>query len=104
MHIKILQTIEDSAHHFLMCMKTELIQTKDASIIIQKYMKDGSLTKEEESLLKTQFVDSLKIIGVLVPFVLIPGASILMPILIKVASKHNIQLMPSAFNDKVKTN
>ena len=100
MHIKILETIEDSAHHFLLSMKTEAIQTKEATIIVQKYLKEGTISDIEEKALKTQLMDSLKLIGVLVPFVLIPGASILMPLLIKVADKHNIELMPSAFNEK----
>jgi len=42
-------------------------------------------------------MDSLKILGIGIPFVLIPGASILMPILVRVARKHHIELMPSAF-------
>ncbi len=100
MKFKIIQTIEDSAHHFLLSMKTEVTQTKEASVIVQKYIKEGTISKEEELKLKLQLMDSLKIIGILVPFILIPGASILMPILIKVAAKHKIELMPSAFNKK----
>ena len=48
-------------------------------------------------MLRTQVMDSLKILGIGIPFVLIPGASILMPILVRVARKHHIELMPSAF-------
>ena len=81
-------------------MKTEYAGTKEAGAIMRKYMKEGKITAEEEHILKTQMVDSLKIVGVVVPFVLVPGASILMPILIKVAGKHNIELLPSAFNKK----
>jgi hypothetical protein len=43
-------------------------------------------------------MDSLKIAGIGIPFVLIPGASILMPIIIKVAKEHHIDLVPSAFD------
>jgi hypothetical protein len=99
-HLKIIKKIEDSANHFLSIIKTEAIETKEATIIIQKYLKEGSITEEEEKRVKQQMIDSLKLIGVVVPFVLIPGASILMPILIKVANKHNIQLLPSSFNKK----
>jgi len=53
------------------------------------------LTEEEEHALKTELSDALKILGIAVPFVLIPGASIVMPIIIKVAEKHNINLLPS---------
>ncbi len=89
--------IEEHAHHFLQEIRTEYDGEKKAGFIIQQYIKEGKITEEEETILKTQLMDSLKIVGIGIPFVLIPGASILMPILIKVASKHNIELMPSAF-------
>jgi hypothetical protein len=98
--IIIIKKIEDSAHHFLHSIRVEYEGTKEAGVIIRKYMVEGTISHEEEKILKVQLVDSLKIIGIGVPFVLIPGASILMPILIKVAQKHNIELMPSAFNKK----
>jgi len=98
--IKIIEKIEESAHHFLHSIRIEYEGTKEAGSIIYKYVKEGNITEEEELILKTQMVDVLKIAGVGIPFVLIPGASILMPILIKVASKHNIELLPSAFNNK----
>ncbi len=96
--IVIIEKIEAGAHHFLYCVKTEYAGTKEAAQIMEKYLKGEKITHEEEHILKTQLVDSLKIAGVVVPFVLIPGASILMPILIKVAAKHNIELLPTAFN------
>ena len=99
-HIKIIEKIEEGAHHFLHCIKIEYEDTKDAGKIVEKYLKGEKLTPEDEHVLKLQLVDSLKMVGVMVPFVLVPGASIIMPILIKVASKHNIELMPSAFNEK----
>jgi hypothetical protein len=89
--------IEENAHHFLQGVKTEYKGNKEAVVIIQKYIKEGKISDEEEHILKIQLADSLKIVGIGVPFVIIPGASILMPILIKVAGKHNIELMPSAF-------
>lgn len=60
------------------------------------------LSDEDEEILKTQLVDWLKIFGVVVPFVLIPGASILMPFLLKMAEKYDIHLMPTAFQNKEK--
>ena len=98
--IKIIERLEQSAHHFLISVKTECENTREANAIIKKYLKEGKISSDEERILKMQLVDSLKIVGVVVPFVLIPGASILMPILIRVASKHNIELLPSAFNNK----
>ena len=95
--MKITQTIEEHAHHFLKGLKAEGRAEKEAALIIGKYIRHGAITEEEEHIVKVQLVDSLKIIGIGVPFVQIPGASILMPILVKVAEKHNIELMPSAF-------
>ena len=99
-NMKIAEKIEESAHHFLINMKTECDGTREAAAILRKYMREGTITAEEEHILKTQLMDSLKIIGVGIPFVLIPGASILIPILIKVAGKHNVELLPSAFSGK----
>lgn len=89
--------IEEHAHHFLQGVKAEYQGDKEATLIIRKYLKEGNISEEEEQLLKTQLMDSLKIVGIAVPFALIPGASVVMPILIKVAGKHHINLMPSAF-------
>lgn len=91
--------IEEHAHHFLNNVKAEYNGDKEAVTIIRKYIKEGKVTDEEEHVLKTQLMDSLKIVGIGIPFVLLPGASIIIPIIVKVASKHNIELMPSVFNN-----
>lgn len=100
MHMNIETTIEENAHHFLQGLKTEYDGDKEALLIIRQYIADGKINAQQDHVLKTQLADSLKILGVGIPFVLIPGASILMPILIKVAAKYNIELMPSAFTDQ----
>ena len=94
-HLIVIAHIEAGAHHLLLSIHKEGENAREAGIVIRKYVATGSITEDEEKLLKLQVADTLKIIGIVVPFVLIPGASILMPILIKVASKHNINLMPS---------
>jgi len=94
-HHIIIQHIEDSAHHFIISIHKEEEHTKTTAIIVRKYMQTGHITHEEENALKLQMADTLKIVGIVVPFVLIPGASIIIPILVKVADKHNIKLMPS---------
>ncbi len=92
-----LKKIEDGAVHFIESIKEEARDTKEASSIIGKYITEGSISDEEEEILKKQMWDTLKIFGVVVPFVLIPGASIIIPILIKVAKKNKIDLLPSSF-------
>ncbi len=84
-------------------LKTETIETKQASKIALKYISKGSITKEEEIELREQVYDILKTLGVGIPFALIPGASILIPILVKVAQKKGINLLPSAFTDSVES-
>ena len=91
----IMEHIEAGAHHFLISMHKEGANTKATAMIIKKYVETGHITHEEENALKLQMLDTLKIVGVVVPFVLIPGASIIIPIIVKVAGKHNINLMPS---------
>jgi len=102
--MEIINILESHMHHFLQGLKTEAKGEREAALIIVKYIRDGKITAEEDHILKTQVMDSSKILGIGVPFVLIPGASVLMPILIKVASKHNIELMPSAFVTQSETN
>ncbi|MES1249620.1 MAG: hypothetical protein ABUL46_03005 [Chitinophaga rupis] len=97
--MKIETIIEENVHHFLIGIKTEYDGDKEAVLIIRKYLKEGKISEKEDEILKTQLLDSLKIVGIGIPFVLIPGASILMPIILKVAHKHNIELMPSAFGE-----
>lgn len=89
------QHVESAAHHLLTSAQKEGANTKLSFVIVRKYISTGALTEEEEHALKTELSDALKILGIAVPFVLIPGASIVMPIIIKVAEKHNINLLPS---------
>ncbi len=100
MKYKLVDKLEECAHHFLQSIKQEGRETKQATLIVQKYVRTGELTEAEEKIIKEQVFDSLKIIGVVVPFILIPGASIVMPILIKVAEKKGIELLPSSFNEE----
>src|SRR5579872_1093047 len=92
--------IEENIHHFLLGMRTEYQGYKIAALVIQKYLKEGTITDDEELILKTQLMDSLKIIGIGIPFALMPGSFILMPIIIRVAEKHHIELVPSGFINK----
>ena len=69
-----------------------------------KYLKGGNISKEEEKELKSQIVDIFKAVGLGIPFVLIPGSSLLLPFLVKMAEKKGIKLLPTAFNDSEKKN
>ena len=56
-------------------IKTEVSETKVASQILVKYLKEGNVTEAEEKELRVQVYDLLKILGIGIPFALIPGAS-----------------------------
>ena len=82
---------------FVSKMGTEAKETHEASKIVVKFLKEGKVNKEEEHELKTQIYDLFKIAGIGIPFMLIPGSTLLMPFLIKLANKKGIDLLPSAF-------
>jgi len=79
-------------------VREEATETREASVYVKKYMGGEKLTKEENEAVRKQFYDIIKMIGIGVPFALVPGGSILMPIIIKLAKRHNIKLMPSSFD------
>ena len=80
-------------------IKTEVSETKIASQILVKYIKEGEVTDKEEKELREQVYDLLKVLGIGIPFALIPGASLLLPFLIKIAQKKGVALLPTAFNE-----
>lgn len=88
---------------FLIGLKNEATDSKETSRIIYKFVLEQKITKTEETQLKTKMADMFKIIGVGVPFMIIPGASILIPFLLKIAEKNGIDLYPSNFNGKNKS-
>lgn len=100
--MKIETIIEENVHHLLLGIKTEYDGDRQAADIIRKYIAGGTISVQEDEILRTQVMDSLKIVGIGIPFVLIPGASILMPIILKIASRYNIDLTPSDFEEPKK--
>ncbi len=77
----------------------EARETHTASKIMVKYVREGKITKKEEKELKSQIADIFKAVGLGVPFVLIPGSSLLLPFLVKIAEKRGIHLLPTAFTE-----
>ena len=78
-------------------------ETEAAAKIIEKHIMGEDVTHEEDVLLKQNIYDTLKIAGIGIPFILIPGASIVLPALIILAKKHNIDLLPSKFINNEKS-
>ncbi|MGY5354225.1 hypothetical protein [Wenyingzhuangia sp. IMCC45467] len=86
---------------FFYGIKSGAVDTKTTTVIIQKYiLHGGDISKEEEKFIKLYVYDMLKIAGIGIPFILLPGASIIIPFILKAAEKRNIDLMPSKFKGK----
>ena len=85
---------------FIVGVKNEAVDTKEASRIIIKYLSQQEITKKEEKHLKNQVFDLFKIVGIGIPFMLIPGATILIPFILKAAEKKGVDLFPSNFKSK----
>lgn len=84
---------------FLENLETEAGETAEASKILVKYAREGKISKEEETELRNQIYDIFKAVGIGIPFVLIPGSTLLLPFLIRIAKKRGINLLPTAFNN-----
>jgi len=98
--MKIEVEIKKHLHSFLKSVKTEYKGSKSSAKVIEKYLKGDKITPEDDLLLRKQLFDYLKYIGIVVPFIVIPGSMILLPLLVREAKKRNIDLLPSSFSDK----
>jgi hypothetical protein len=94
---KKIKDFEDSLKIFAHKLDEQGKETEIAAKILEKYIKGVDVTPDEDVLLKQNIYDTLKIAGIGIPFILIPGASIILPGLIILAKKHNINLLPSKF-------
>lgn len=81
-------------------LANEARETGEAAQIVAKYARGEKITDEENIALREQFYDVLKVAGIGIPFALIPGASILLPLVMAFAKKKNINIMPSSFQEK----
>lgn len=97
------QKISKALTDFFIGVKNEASDTKETSRIIVKFVAKQKIAKEEEQHLKKQVYDVFKILGIGIPFMLIPGAVILIPLLLKAAEKRGIDLLPSNFNGSEKS-
>lgn len=82
---------------FFINLRKEASETKQASYLVVKYLKEGKLSKKEEKELKLQFYDVLKIMGVGIPFFMIPGSTVLVPFLVKLSRKLGLDIIPTSF-------
>lgn len=88
---------------FLEKVSNEVGETKEAAAILRKEAAGLPITIEEKKKVREQVFDVLKTVGIGIPFVLVPGASIILPFLIKFAETHGIRILPSSFEKQIPT-
>ncbi len=86
---------------FISDFKTELEETGIGALILKKMTLGEDLTPEEQTFLKDQVADVGKG-SFLAGLFILPGGGLASAALVKVAKKYNIDLMPSAMNNKQK--
>jgi hypothetical protein len=91
--------LQEAILDFLRKIKKEGSETSEAAKILKRYASGEKVSKEDMDKFRQQIVDVVKILGIGLPFTLIPGSSILLPLVVKIAKKYNIDIFPSAFKD-----
>ena len=80
--------------------KGEAIETKDAFVILARYIKREKITKAEKKQFRQQMIDLLKGTGVVVPVMMIPLpfiSTLLLIIMDHLLLSMNIKILPSSF-------
>lgn len=91
--------VKEKIKLFLNNVKTQFTYNKQARTILYVYMTTGIITEEQNKILKNIIADNLKIVGLSSAFIL-PGGSLILPVLFRLAKKYNINILPSQFNNK----
>ena len=89
--------LNDIILDFLKRIKKEGSETSEAVIILARYAKGEEVSKEDMDKFRNQMIDVLKVLGIGIPFTIIPGSSLLLPLVISIAKKYNIDILPSSF-------
>lgn len=82
---------------FIDGIKNEATDSKETRRILLKSVSKEKISKEEELHLKTRVYDIFKKVGIGIPFMLIPGATLLIPFILKIAEKKGLDLYPANF-------
>jgi hypothetical protein len=98
------EVIQVHMKDFLHKAGNEVDETKEATTILKKEMSGLPVTVEEKEKVREQLFDLLKTAGIAVPFALIPGASVILPFLIKFAESKGVRILPSSFEKPIEKN
>ena len=92
---------QEQGQLFFTILKKEYGDTKDLLPIIQKFMTTKTLTPEEKKLFGSQMKDLLKLTGLgAIAAIPIPGTMLLIPVVVNLAKKFKINLLPEGFNNE----
>lgn len=92
---------EVQAQMFFNILKKEYGDTKDLLPIIRKFIKTKTLSKQEKEIFQQQMKDNLKLLGLgAIAAIPIPGTMMLIPVIIQVAKKFKINLLPDVKEEK----
>jgi hypothetical protein len=91
----LLNMSEEQSMMFFDILKKEYGDTKDLLPILQKFIKTGQITDREKVLFRNQMKDLLKLTGLgAIAAIPIPGTMLMIPIIIQLAKKFKINLLP----------
>ena len=88
---------------FFNILKKEYGDTKDLLPLIRKFIKTKTLSKNEKEIFQKQMKDNLKSLGLgAIAAIPIPGTMLLIPVIVQLAKKFNINLLPDVKEEKLK--
>lgn len=94
-----IKKLNDFIVDFLKKLKKEGTKTSEAAAILKRYAMGEKVSKEEMDIFRNQMLDVIKILGIGIPFTIIPGSSLLLPLVIAIAKKYKIDILPYSFRD-----
>ena len=95
-----LPNVKSEISRYARGFKGEAKETKEAFLILEKYMRKETVTDQEKEFFKDQILDILKGIGVVLPIQLIPlpfVSTILLIVMEKTLLSMGIKILPSSF-------
>lgn len=98
-----LPKVKEEIKRYANGFKGEAKESKEAFLILEKYMRKEEVSDEENKFFKDQIIDILKGVGVVLPIQLIPlpfVSTILLIVLDETLRSMNVKILPSSFYEK----
>ena len=86
---------------FLKRLKNEGSKTSDAAVILSRYARGENVSKEDMDKFRLQMIDVAKMVGIGDPLAIIPGSTLLLPLVLSIAKRYNIDILPSSFKEDI---